>query len=85
MGRTAPFVAAPRHDAGVPSGSGESGKDIGMDKVMAELALAFARDIEIADAGPVGEKWPMGWSLAFIVVSSVALWVLIAVLIAAVL
>ena len=82
MGRTAPFVVAPKSDPRLPSGIGE---ELRMDKVMAELTLAFARDVEIANAQSAGERWPMAWSLAFVVVSSAVLWVLVAVAIAAIL
>ena len=83
MGRTAPFVVAPKSDPSLPLDTGDFGEELRMDKVMSDLALAFARDLEIADAKPVGEKWPMAWSLAFVVVSSAVLWTLIAVVIAA--
>jgi len=85
MSRTAPSIATPHPDAGRSAGLDHIGQEIGMDKVMAELALAFARDLEIADSEPVGEKWPAAWTLAFVVTSSVVLWVLIAVLVAAIL
>jgi len=80
MGRTAPFVVAPKSDTSLPSGIGE---ELRMDKVMAELTLAFARDIEIANGEAAGERWSAAWSLAFVVVSSAVLWTLIAVVIAA--
>jgi len=85
MGRTAPSIATPHPDTGLSAGLDHIGQELGMDKVMAELALAFARDVEIAEAEPVGEKWPAAWSLAFVVVSSVALWVFIAALVAVIL
>jgi len=83
MGRAAPFVVAQSVTAFLFPVVDETGEERRMDQVMAELTLAFARDIEMAGTEPVGEKWPMAWSLAFVVVSSVALWVLVAVLIAA--
>jgi hypothetical protein len=50
-----------------------------MDQVMADLALAFALDIDQAQADE--EKWPIGQTLAFAVLSSAALWALTAGLI----
>ena len=85
MGRTAPFVVAPKSDARLASGIGDLGEDLRMDKVMADLALAFARDIEIAGAEPDVGKWSPARTLAFVVVSNVALWIIIAALIAALL
>ena len=85
MGRTAPFVVAPKSYPSLPLDTGDFGEELRMDKVMSDLALAFARDLEIADSEPVGEKWPAAWTLAFVVTSSVVLWVLIAVLVAAIL
>ena len=85
MGRTAPSIAIPHQDADRSAGLDHIGQELGMDKMMAELALAFARDLEIAEAEPVGEKWPAAWSLGFVVASSVALWVLIAALVAVIL
>ena len=70
MVRTAPFVVAPKGD--VLSGIGS---DRTADQVMADLALAFALDIDQAQADE--EKWPMGRTLAFTFSSSVALWALI--------
>ena len=52
-----------------------------MDQVMAELALAFALDIDLANAQADEEKWPMGRTLAFAILTSAALWALIASLI----
>lgn len=74
MARTAPSVAVPNAD--VPSGIGS---DRPMDQVMADLALAFALDIDQAQADE--EKWPIGQTLAFAVLSSAALWALTAGLI----
>ena len=85
MGRTAPFVIASKSDARPASGTGGLGEELRMDKVMADLALAFARDIEIAGAEPEVGRWSPAWTLTFVVVSSVALWVIIAVVIAALL
>jgi hypothetical protein len=70
MVRAAPSVAVPNAD--VLSGIGS---DRPMDQVMADLALAFALDIDQAQADE--EKWPMGRTLAFTFSSSVALWALI--------
>jgi hypothetical protein len=74
MARTAPSIAVPNADiqSGICS-------DRPMDQVMADLALAFALDIDLAQAD--GEKWPMGRTLAFAILSSAALWALIAGLI----
>jgi hypothetical protein len=71
MARTAPFVVAPKGD--VLSGIGS---DRPMDQVMADLALAFALDIDQAQADE--EKWPMGRTLAYAILTSAALWALIA-------
>ena len=50
------------------------------DRVMAELTMAFAHD---AAAAAVAEetalaKWPTGWTLAFVISTSAALWAMIA-------
>jgi len=74
MARTAPSVVVPNAD--VLSGIGS---DRPMDQVMAELALAFALDIDQAQANE--EKWPVGRTLAFTILSSAALWAFIAGLI----
>ena len=71
MVRTAPFVVAPKGD--VLSGIGS---DRPMDQVMADLALAFALDMDQAQADE--EKWPVGRTLAFAILTSAALWALIA-------
>ncbi|MGC9953110.1 MAG: hypothetical protein ABSD21_02375 [Rhizomicrobium sp.] len=47
-----------------------------MDQVMADLALAFALDIDQAQADEA--KWPIGHTLAFAILTSAALWALIA-------
>ena len=47
-----------------------------MDQVMADLALAFALDMDQAQADE--EKWPMGRTLAYAILTSAALWALIA-------
>jgi hypothetical protein len=70
MARTAPSVVVPKGD--VLSGIGS---DRPMDQVMADLALAFALDIDQAQADQ--EKWPMGRTLAFVILTSAALWALI--------
>ena len=70
MVRTAPLVVAPKGD--VLSGTGSERP---MDQVMADLALAFALDIDQAQADE--EKWPMGRTLAFAILASAALWALI--------
>ena len=72
MARAAPSVVAPNAD--VLSGIGS---DRPMDQVMADLALAFALDIDLAKAQADEEKWPMGRTVAFAVLSSAALWALI--------
>jgi hypothetical protein len=76
MARTAPSVAVP--DADALSGIGS---DRPMDQVMADLALAFALDIDLANTQADEEKWPMGRTLAFAILTSAALWALIAGLI----
>jgi hypothetical protein len=70
MVRAAPFVEISEGDV-----SSAIGLDRPMDQVMADLALAFALDIDQAQADE--EKWPMGRTLAFTFSSSVALWALI--------
>ncbi|MDE2495520.1 MAG: hypothetical protein KGL97_16605 [Alphaproteobacteria bacterium] len=49
---------------------------------MTDLALAFDLDINLANAEAEEAKWPMGRSLAFAVLTSAALWALIAGVIA---
>ncbi len=76
MTRTARFVVVPKGDA--LSGIGS---DRPMDQVMADLALAFALDIDLAKMEADEEKWPMGRTLAFTILTSAALWALIASLV----
>ena len=74
MVRAAPFVEISEGDV-----SSAIGLDRPMDQVMADLALAFALDIDQAQADE--EKWPMGRTVAFVILTSAALWALIAGLI----
>jgi len=73
MARTSPFAVIPKAD--VLSGIG---LDRPMDQVMADLALAFALDIDLAKEQADEEKWPMGHTVAFAILTSAALWALIA-------
>jgi len=76
MARTSPFAVIPKAD--VLSGIG---LDRPMDQVMADLALAFALDIDLAKVEADEDKWPLGRSIRFVILSSAALWALIAGLI----
>jgi len=73
MVRAVPFVPSSQSD--VLSGTG-SAEDRAMDQVIADLAVAFALDIDQAQADET--KWPMGHTLAFAILTSAALWALIA-------
>ncbi len=72
MARVASFVVAPKGDL-LPG----IGSDRPMDRVMADLALAFALDIDLAKAQADEEKWPMDRTLAFAILASATLWALI--------
>jgi hypothetical protein len=76
MARTAPLVVTSKGN--VLSGIGS---DRPMDQVMADLALAFTLDIDLAKVEADEEKWPMGRTLAFAILASATLWALIAGLI----
>jgi hypothetical protein len=71
MARPAPFVVAPKGDA-----LSDIGLDRPMHQAMADLALAFSLDVDQAQADE--KKWPMGRTLAFAILTSAALWALIA-------
>ncbi len=78
MVRPASFAVMP---GGRPEGDGLSGNSELVerrraDRVMADLTLAFALDIDQAQADE--EKWPMGRTLAFAILTSAGLWALIA-------
>jgi hypothetical protein len=73
MARAAPSVVVPNAD--IVSGIGS---DRPMDQVIADLALAFALDIDLAKEQADEEKWPMGHTVAFAILTSAALWAVIA-------
>ena len=81
MVRPVPFAVIPggRLEGDSLSGSGKSQASDRADRVMADLTLAFALDIDQAQTDE--EKWPLGRTTAFVVLSSAALWALIAGLI----
>ena len=75
MARAASFVPSSESDVLADGGSSD---DHAMDRIMADLALAFDLDIDLANAEDEEPKWPMGHTLAFVIVTSAALWALIA-------
>lgn len=79
MVRAASFVSGPENKV-LPDA--RPANNHAMDKVMTDLALAFDLDINLANAEAEEAKWPMGRSLAFAVLTSAALWALIAGVIA---
>jgi hypothetical protein len=81
MVRPVPFAVIPggRPEGDSLLGGGNSQASVSADRVMAELTLAFALDIARAHADE--PKWPLGRTMAFVVLSSAALWALIAELI----
>lgn len=75
MVRAAPLV--PLHiDQSRPNAGFEAGGPTG--QVLADLAHAFSLDVEFQTAHADEPKWPMGRTLAFAIVLSAALWILIA-------
>ncbi len=85
MVRAAPFVFLPDgnlEDAILPELRGPDAERR-MDKAMAELAIAFAHDIDLANASeePDDKKWPIGLGIGFAILASAALWAAIAGLI----
>ncbi len=78
MVRPAPFVAAPYKDI---LSEFESAENRPSDRIMADLALAFSLDIDLANEQAAEEKWPAGRTAMFVVLSCAALWALIAGLI----
>lgn len=54
-----------------------------MNRVITELAVAFAHDVDIAYVPnePVEAKWPMAWTIVAVAAASAALWAGIAGLI----
>ena len=80
MVQSAPTVLAPGNRPGSLPNSGAWRDERHMNQVMAELAIAFAHDIDLANASDetAEEKWPMGLTIAFVVAASAALWAAIA-------
>lgn len=72
MVRAAPLLPA---DENLPDTGFEAGGLVG--GVLSELAQAFSFDLDQANVEESDEKWPMGRTLAFVAMSSAALWVLI--------
>ena len=62
-------------DAGLAS-TAPSDERTGMERVMADLATAFALNIDPAQTTErhEGEKWLLGWTVWFVVLASAALW-----------
>jgi hypothetical protein len=85
VARSAPFEIFP---LGQPAGAAPVGivgpdEERRMDQMMADLAAAFALDHDLVNTleRQDGEKWPPGRTILFVVLSSAALWALIAGLI----
>ncbi len=85
MARTASADVLPdsQPEGAVLPSLGSEGEKRRMDRVMADLAVAFTLDIDLASdlAEPGVEKWPPWRTLGFAVLTSLALWALIAGLI----
>lgn len=75
MVRATSFAPSSENDILPEVGSAD---DRAMDRIMADLALAFDLDIDLANAEGEEAKWPMGHTLVFVVFTSAALWALIA-------
>ena len=78
------FAPAPLPENTILPGLEDEGEKRRMARVMADLAVAFALDIDLASTPqePDVEKWPPWRTIGFAVVTSLVLWALIAGLIA---
>ena len=74
MVRAAPLLPA-RSEEDLPANGFDAAGLMG--GVLAELAQAFTFDLDAADVQDEEAKWPMGRTMAFVAMSSAALWVLI--------